>query len=316
MNMSSYWGQQSPSPRFYTMSVRQTIQLNAELNKQAQASIDAKEPRINIWNTNQLESTMSNLSIAEAPEAGGDDKKRPIDEKDDGASKRSSIAAPSNISATKKSKFSGLKRAFSVKTPDEKAAVKTTKMMAENEGLRNAILFEEHGRWPDQEWRQIVANYQDKVGMTRKIADLRARQPTQYLHLLRAGYFEPIPVAWANMNSNPLKFSIEGAAGWRGITPAWRGFEDTAEERLYWVLNHREGSVGMRLKPDMISAMDMARARMASAVPPPPAYFSPDDTCHLQHTSEGYSKQVMPPPFMPFDAPEQATDGTSFPLFS
>jgi len=75
-------------------------------------------------------------------------------------------------------------------------------------------------------------------------------------------------------------------------------------------LNHREGSVGARLKPDIISAMDMARARMASAVEPPPGYYSANDTCHLQHTSEGYSKQVMPPPFRPFDAPEVPTDDT------
>jgi hypothetical protein len=75
-------------------------------------------------------------------------------------------------------------------------------------------------------------------------------------------------------------------------------------------LNHREGSVGARMKPDFISAMNMARARMASAVEPPPAYFSPNDTCHIQHTSEGYSKQVMPPPFRPFDAPEVPTDDT------
>ena len=183
-------------------------------------------------------------------------------------------------------------------------------MNARGQELRNAILEEEYGRWPDQEWRQIVAAYQEKVGMTRKIADLRARHPTQYLHLLRAGYFEPIPVAWANLASNPLKFSIEASAGWRGITPAWRGYEDTAEERLYWVLNHREGSVGMRMKPDIISAMNMARARMASAVEPPPAYYSANDTCHLQHTSEGYSKQVMPAPFRAFDAPEVPTDDT------
>lgn len=146
--------------------------------------------------------------------------------------------------------------------------------------------------------------------MTRKIADLRARAPTQYLHLLRAGYFEPIPVDWAKRASNPLKFSIEAAGGWRGITPQWRGYEDTAEERLYWVLNHREGSAGTRIKPDMISTMDMARARMASAVEPPPAYFSENDICHVQHTSKGYSKQVMPPPFRPFDAPEVPTDDT------
>lgn len=40
------------------------------------------------------------------------------------------------------------------------------------------------------------------------------------------------------------------------------------------------------------------------------ADFSPNDTCHLQHTSEGYSKQVLPPPFRPFDAPEVPTDDT------
>jgi hypothetical protein len=117
-------------------------------------------------------------------------------------------------------------------------------------------------------------------------------------------------VAWAAQASNPLKFSIEAASGWRGITPAWRGYEDTAEERLYWVLNHREGSVGARMKPDIISAMNMARARMASAVEPPPIYYSPNDTCHVQHTSEGYSKQVMPAPFRAFDAPEVPTYDT------
>ena len=146
--------------------------------------------------------------------------------------------------------------------------------------------------------------------MTNKIADLRNRHPIQYLHLLRAGYFEPIPVAWANQASNPLKFSIEATAGWRGITPTWRGYEDTAEERLYWVLNHREGSVGMRMKPDFISEMDMARARMARAVAPPPEYYSANDTCHLQHTSTGYSKQVMPTPFVAYDRPEVPTDDT------
>ena len=61
---------------------------------------------------------------------------------------------------------------------------------------------------------------------------------------------------------------------------------------------------------DIISAMNMARARMASAVEPPPAYYSANDTCHLQHTSEGYSKQVMPAPFRAFDAPEVPTDDT------
>jgi hypothetical protein len=256
------------------------------LNEKAQADVNAIEPQFNIWDVDQLESSMSNLSINSAGPAQADGK------------------------PAKPPRFAGLKRALSIKSPEERAAHKTGKAVARARDLRNDIIHEERGRWQDQEWRQIVAAYQEKVGMTRKIAHLRARQPLQYLHLLRAGYFEPIPVAWAKLVSNPLKFTIEAAAGWRGITPAWRGYEDTAEERLYWVLNHREGSVGVRMKPDFISAMNMARARMASAVEPPPAYFSPGDTCHVQHTSDGYSKQVMPAPFRAYDAPEVATDDT------
>jgi hypothetical protein len=310
INVSTYYGMKTPSPRFYTMSVQQTIQLNAALNKEAQAAINAKEPPFNIWEIDQVDSLMSNMTITTAS-GQVDDKKRLVEK--GSTEERQSVAGPltnSDAEGAKPSKFAGLKRAFSIKSPEEKAAARTEMMSARSRELRNAILEEEYGRWPDQEWRQIVAAYQEKVDMTRKIADLRARHPTQYLHLLRAGYFEPIPVAWANLASNPLKFSIEASAGWRGITPAWRGYEDTAEERLYWVLNHREGSVGRRMKPDIISAMNMARARMASAVEPPPAYYSANDTCHLQHTSEGYSKQVMPAPFRAFDAPEAPTDDT------
>lgn len=296
----------TPSPRYHAMSVQQTIRLNASLNNEAQAAIDAKEPGFNIWKIDQLESAMSNMTIENGSSSQADDKKYPFEK--GSSEKRQSVAGiiQGSKKESKPSKFAGLKKALAIKSPEEKEEKKYQK----GRELRDAILKEEQGRWPDHEWRQIVAAYQEKVGMTRKIADLRNRHPTQYLHLLRAGYFEPIPVAWANQNSNPLKFSIEASAGWRGITPTWRGYEDTAEERLYWVLNHREGSVGMRMKPDMISEMNMARARMASAVEPPPAYFSPDDTCHLQHTSEGYSKQVMPAPFRPFDAPEVPTDDT------
>jgi hypothetical protein len=308
---SSYYGPPSPNPRYYSMAVQQTIQLNAQLNNEAQRAIDAKEPRFNIWETDQLEAVMSNMNLDSGSSSTVYGKGRPVEKPIVG--KRQSIAGSSTNGTEKTSKpsrFAGLKKALAIKSPEEKEALKVGKLKAHGAGLRDAILQEEDGRWPEAEWRQIVAAYQEKVGMTRKIADLRKRFPTQYLHLLRAGYFEPIPIAWANLASNPLKFSIEAAAGWRGITPAWRGYEDTAEERLYWVLNHREGSVGARMKPDFISAMNMARARMASAVEPPPAYFSPNDTCHIQHTSEGYSKQVMPPPFRPFDAPEVPTDDT------
>ena len=227
---------------------------------------------------------------------------------------RQSVEFSSTNGSTEKpakvSSLSSFRKSIGIKSSEERAVAKAAKMADNIRKLRNAIMTEEDGRWPDDQWRYIVANYQEKVGMTRKIADLRARHPIQYLHLLRAGYFEPIPVAWANQASNPLKFSIEAAAGWRGITPAWRGFEDTAEERLYWVLNHREGDGGMRMKPDFISEMDMARARMARAVEPPPQYYSATDTCNVQHTSAGYSKQVMPAPFVAYDQPETPTDDT------
>ncbi|TVY80787.1 hypothetical protein LSUE1_G006735 [Lachnellula suecica] len=338
-NVFSGYYIQRPKAQYYSMSVQQTVALNAALNAEAQATIDAKEPSFNIWKSEQLESSMSGLTIEDASDSENEDEKRPAEK--GGSEKRQSMAGPLTSSdkgggnfgsdskssarnrksiagpptsksgeSSKTSRFASFKKALSIKSPEEKAAAKIQKMSARGRELRMAILEEEQARWQDQEWRLIVTAYLEKVGMTRKVADLRARFPTQYLHLLRAGYFEPIPVAWANQASNPLKFSIEAAAGWRGITPAWRGYEDTAEERLYWVLNHREGSVGARLKPDLMSAMNMARARMASAVEPPPGYYSANDICHVQHTSEGYSKQVMPAPFRPFDAPEVATDDT------
>ena len=321
-NQSAWYGRQAPQPGYHARSIHQTIQLNNALNAEAQAKIDAKEPKVNIWEDRPIEVTMSQLNLS----TPRDQKKAPpaSDRKDrDGATtsekqsadegqktQASSSANGGARQSAKGSRMSGFFRSVGIKSFEERAVGKVERLVEGNRALRNAILAEEAGRWPDHQWRYIVSVYQEKVGMTKKIADLRARHPIQYLHLLRAGYFEPIPVAWANQASNPLKFTIDAAAGWRGITPTWRGYEDTAEERLYWVLNHREGSVGMRMKPDFISEMDMARARMARAVEPPPQYFSNNDTCHLQHTSDGYSKQVMPAPFMAFDRPAVPTDDT------
>ena len=228
-----------------------------------------------------------------------------FDDKKGGDAKGSSTAkgAAAAAAPATKSKISSFRKSLGLKRSEDKALEMAAK-------LRAAILSEEAGRWPDSAHRQLVADYQLKVGMAGHIAAMRAQKPLQYLHLLRAGYFEPIPVAWATQASNPLKFSVDASEGWRGITPAWRGYEDLAEERLYWVLNHREGSVGMRMKPDLISAMDMAQRRMAHAVEPPPMYFSPDDTCMQLHTAgdAGYSKQVMPAPFRAFDRPEKPSD--------
>ncbi|KIY02092.1 uncharacterized protein Z520_02230 [Fonsecaea multimorphosa CBS 102226] len=334
----SSWGVQVPRPKYHAQSIHQTIALNNRLNAEAQAKIDELEPKVDIWNDAALEAAMSQLSIMasidkkasikagdekaidkKAPIKTGDekaiDKKAPIkggNEKNLGGvpEKGSSSASGNSEKPAKSSKLSSFRQSIGIKSSKERAVGKAEKMVFQGRELRDAILAEEAGRWPDEQWRHIVAVYQEKVGMSGKIAYLRARQPIQYLHLLRAGYFEPIPVAWATQASNPLKFSIEAASGWRGITPAWRGYEDTAEERLYWVLNHREGSVGMRMKPDFISEMDMARARMATAVEPPPEYYSATDTCHIQHTSEGYSRQVMPRPFVAYDRPEMPTDDT------
>ncbi|KAK5954333.1 hypothetical protein OHC33_004906 [Knufia fluminis] len=280
------WGPQTPQPGFHAQSIHDTIALNNKLNREAQSIIDQKEPKISIWHDDPLEA-ISRLSIS-------DDKRKSL----------------TTTNGEKPSKFSSFRKSIGIKSREEKAVAKVHKSVARIHELRDAILAEESGRWPDEHWRTIVATYQEKVGMTGKIAHLRETQPIQYLHLLRAGYFEPLPVAWATQLSNPLKFSIESSAGWRGLTPAWRGYEDTAEERLYWVLNHRAGTTGTRMKPDFISAMDMARARMATAVEPPPEYYSANDTCHTQHKTDGYSKQVMPPPFIAVDGPEQPTDDT------
>lgn len=302
----------SPSrldPKWHATWTRQMISLNAELNTKAQTNVDNKEPKFNIWEGSD-EMTQIN------GQTGATDEKKRLQKTSNGDSKADS--APSSYqnekdggssssqrpkpAPTKSSKFS-FRKAIGMKSSEEKADEFVSR-------LRVDILSEEAGRWPDVAWRQIVLTYQATVGMQAKIAALRQRCPLQYLHLLRAGYFEPIPVAWARDLSNPLKFSIEAAGGWRGITPAWRGYEDTAEERLYWVLNHREGSIGPRLKPDFISAMNLARQRMESAVEPPPEYFANDDTCHVQKSSSGYSKQVMPPAYHPVDRPESANDDT------
>ncbi|KAK3655701.1 hypothetical protein LTR56_003350 [Elasticomyces elasticus] len=304
--VSTWGGVSRPVPCYHAQAIHQSIQLNNSLNQEAQAKINDREPKLDIWDKKALDTAMANLTVngkkvngEKAPMSRPDEKRRD-----------STPAVNAALEKPKASRLSSFRKSIGIKSSDERAVAKVEKAADKGNMLRDEILAEENGRWPDEQWRYIVAVYQDKVGMTGKIAQLRAHQPTQYLHLLRAGYFEPIPVAWATQASNPLKFSIEASSGWRGITPAWRGYEDTAEERLYWVLNHREGSVGMRMKPDFISEMNMARARMATAVDPPPLYFSADDTCHLQHTSEGYSKQVMPPPFHAYDRPETPTDDT------
>ena len=299
----SQWGPKLPSSRYHSIWITQTIALNKKLNEEAQAAIDAKEPKVNIWQDDTMETSMSRMSMSQNGSQGKGGYEIPVSQ--------NSISGTGNLDRAKSSKLSGFRKSLGFKSGEERRVAKADKAVGKGKGLKDQILSEEASRWPDQQWRAIVQVYQEKTGMATKILDLRARQPTQYFHLLRAGYFEPIPIAWATQASNPLKFTIEPSDGWRGITPAWRGYEDTAEERLYWVLNHREGSTGTRLKPDFISALDLARQRASKAVPPPPEYFDSGDTCQMQDTkTDGYSKQVMPPPFRPYDRPENPTDDT------
>ncbi|KAJ5655264.1 hypothetical protein N7507_007214 [Penicillium longicatenatum] len=251
-----------PDPQNHATFLQQTIALDASLNAKAKIAVQALEPSFNIWDLEHLESLVSNMANA-------------------------------HNQSDKPSKRATFKKALSVKSSDERAAGNFKRKFSGGLERRQEILAEEEGRWPDDYDRHIVSVYQQTVGISLKVYELRTHQPLQYLHLLRAGYFEPIPKSWSEetQTSNPLRFSIDAAVGWRGITPAWRGYDNTAEERLYWTLSNRDGG-GVVMKPDIVSALDMARTRMESALDIPPAYYDPEDICHVQNTSHGYSKQV------------------------
>ncbi|CAI7663604.1 unnamed protein product [Penicillium crustosum] len=276
----------------YNQYIQKIVRLNATLNAEAQAAIDATEPTSTIWDVEET-STPN-----DADTTSSSDIQQPAGQR----LTHQNNPSGSPTEGSKPSTFDSLKRMLSKKTTEEKTVIHTR-------GLRKAILDEEEGRWPNQEWRQLVATYQETVGIGTKVADLRTRHPIQYFHLLRAGYFEPIPLAWAKSMSNPLNLSVDAMSGWRGVTPGWRGYKDLAEERLYWVMNHTEGIVGSKTKPDVISAMSMARSRMESAVETPMEYSSRDDICKVQSISETYSKQVMPP-FRYFGEPAIPLDET------
>ncbi|KXG53214.1 uncharacterized protein PGRI_002640 [Penicillium griseofulvum] len=282
-----------PTRSGYNQYLRKTIQLNASLNSAAQAAIDAKEPTSTIWGTEE-----TSVPNGETPMTPSDTRLSAVQ----GLTLQNGSSGLAE--SPKTSTFGSLKRMLSKKTSEEKEE----KAAIDTKALRMAILEEEQGRWPNQEWQRLVAAYQETVGIRQKTAGLRSRHPIQYLHLLRAGYFEPIPVAWAKSTSNPLKFTIDAFGGWRGVTPSWRGYKDLAEERLYWVMDNTEG-IHKNKKPDAISAMSMARSRMESATETPMEYFSRDDICIAQSISETYSNQVMSP-FRPSGQPAAPLDET------
>jgi hypothetical protein len=230
-----------PNARYYTKNVHQTIELNKALNARAQRDVNAKEPTLDIWggSRNAVAPVQTEKAPAEKPPTY-DDSKASVGASDSkGRSEKHPTALadlatnvpPARLTAApaaaKSGFFSRLIRSNQALPSTSARSSSTSSLSRKDVELVNEIEAEEAGRWRDAITRNVAMQYQDKTGMSRKVAQLRQTQPLQYLHLLRAGYFEPIPVAWANSNSNPLKFSIEAASGWRGITPQWRGYEDT-----------------------------------------------------------------------------------------
>ena len=146
---------QSPRPQYHATSVQQTIRLNAALNAEAQSAINAKEPSFDIWHIDELDSSMSKLNISDTSSSQVDEKGRPLEK--GSSEKRQSVSGfleKGNAAAAKSSRFAGFKKALAMKTPEEKAASNREKMSARSRELRDAILAEENGRWPDEEWRQ------------------------------------------------------------------------------------------------------------------------------------------------------------------
>ncbi|KAJ5338210.1 hypothetical protein N7452_004938 [Penicillium brevicompactum] len=281
---SSLRGVAKPDPKFHLRFVQETIALDSALNEKAHAAVQLTEPSVNIWELEQLESLVSDMSVTRRRSDYGDN------------------------NSEKPSKRSSFRKAFSVRSSDERTALKIRKKLSGPFKLRSDIIEEEQHRWQDDTDRYLALTYQHRTGIARDVEELRTHKPLQYLHLLRAGYFEPIPIAWQCHTSNPLGFTIDSSAGWRGLTPGWRGYRTTAEERLYWTLKHRIGGETTK-KPDLISELDTARERMASAVQLHPRYHSPDDICNSQYPSRNYSKQIMPPS-RSFSSAKSPTDET------
>ena len=68
-------------------------------------------------------------------------------------------------------------------------------------------VYEENQRWPNERTREIVKRYQATLG----IGHISGNFDKHYLQYLRKGYFEPIPLAWATSNINPLTQEVPGS---------------------------------------------------------------------------------------------------------
>jgi len=147
-------------------------------------------------------------------------------------------------------------------------------------------VYEENQRWPTEQIRQIAKRYQASVG----ISHLSTEFDKKYLEFLRKGYFEPIPLAWAASSWNPLTQETPGSQ-----------YEDGAEERLYWILNHAYFHGRPRqpmMRPSEAAEMAMAYKRQHRAKTIDMSYASAGDVFRVNpmYLQKGYTKQVPAAP--------------------
>jgi hypothetical protein len=147
-------------------------------------------------------------------------------------------------------------------------------------------VYEENQRWPTEQQREIARRYQATVG----ISHLSEGFDPKYLEFLRKGYFEPIPLRWATSTWNPLTQETPGSK-----------YEDGAEERLYWILNHSYFHGKPRqpvMRPNKAAEMAMAHKRQHRAKTIDTSYASEGDVfrANPQYLQKGYTKQVPAAP--------------------
>jgi hypothetical protein len=100
---ASLYGIAKPTPELHAKFVQQTIALDSALNEKAQAAVQLMEPSFNIWELEQLESLVSNMSFTRRTSAHGE------------------------LNGEKSSKRSSFRNAFSVRSSDERTACKIKK---------------------------------------------------------------------------------------------------------------------------------------------------------------------------------------------
>ena len=65
------WGAKRPIPSCHASWIHTTIDINNRLNKEAQASIDEKEPKVSIWDDLSVEKVMADMKLGDNKSANG-----------------------------------------------------------------------------------------------------------------------------------------------------------------------------------------------------------------------------------------------------